>query len=44
VFGALPKNPLTKLYEPGSDHLHAPSASVDEIVRWTREVVAAGPH
>ena len=44
VFGALPKNPLTRLYEPSSDHLHAPSASVDEIVRWTRQVAAAGPH
>lgn len=38
VFRALPPNPLTKLYEPSSDHLGAPSASVDEIVRWIREV------
>ena len=38
MFGALPSNPLTKLYEPDSSHLNAPSASRDEIVRWTTEV------
>jgi dienelactone hydrolase len=38
TFGALPKHPHTRLYEPSADHLSAPSASVDEIVRWTREV------
>jgi len=38
TFGALPKNPHTRLYEPSADHLKAPSASVDEILRWTREV------
>lgn len=43
LFGDLPKNPLTKFHEPGSDHLHAPSASVDEIVRWTGAVAAAKP-
>lgn len=41
VFRALPPNPLTKLYEPSADHLGAPSASADEIVRWTREVANA---
>jgi len=41
VFRALPKNPLNKLYEPSADHLGAPSASVDEVARWTREVAAA---
>lgn len=38
MFDSLPRNPLTKLYEPDSSHLDAPSASRDEIVRWTREV------
>ena len=38
TFGALPKHPHTRLYEPSADHLNAPAASVDEIVRWTREV------
>lgn len=38
MFGALPSNPLTKLYEPASTHLGAPTASVDEIERWTKEV------
>jgi pimeloyl-ACP methyl ester carboxylesterase len=38
AFDALPKHPLTRLYEPNSSHLNAPSASFDEIVRWTAEV------
>jgi alpha-beta hydrolase superfamily lysophospholipase len=38
MFDSLPNNPLTKLYEPDSGHLDAPSASLDEIVRWTTEV------
>jgi pimeloyl-ACP methyl ester carboxylesterase len=37
-FSELPKNPHTRLYEPSADHLNAPSASVDEIVSWIREV------
>jgi pimeloyl-ACP methyl ester carboxylesterase len=37
-FNSLPSNPLTKLYEPDSSHLNAPSASRDEIVRWTTKV------
>jgi|ERR1043166_529300 alpha-beta hydrolase superfamily lysophospholipase len=37
-FSLLPGNPLNKLYEPDSSHLNAPSASRDEIVRWTTEV------
>jgi len=41
MFRALPANPLTKFYEPDSDHLGAPSASVNEIMRWTREVAGA---
>ena len=43
VYRSLPKNPLTKLYEPRADHLGAPAASVDEIVRWTKEVVGGKP-
>lgn len=42
MFDSLPKNKYTRLYEPNSDHLGAPSASLDEIVRWTSEVVGAG--
>jgi len=38
MFSALPGNALTKLYEPDSSHPDAPSASRDEIVRWTTEV------
>jgi len=41
VFRALPANPLTRFYEPDSDHFGAPSASADEIVRWTKEVANA---
>ncbi len=37
-FSLLPKNPLNKLYEPDSSHLNSPSASREEIVRWTTEV------
>lgn len=40
IFRALPPNPLTRLYEPSADHLGAPAASADEIVRWTREVAS----
>lgn len=38
LFDALPRHPSTKLYEPGADHLGAPSASRDEIMRWTRQI------
>ena len=37
-FSLLPRNSLSKLYEPDSSHLNAPSASRDEITRWTTEV------
>ncbi len=37
MFKALPQRPLTRLYEPDSSHLDSPSASRDEIIRWTRE-------
>ena len=41
VFDALPKNPRTRLYEPSSSHLNAPSASIKEIVEWTTAVANA---
>ena len=31
MFEALPKNPLTKLYEPNANHIEAPTASINEI-------------
>lgn len=40
MFGSLPANPLTRMYEPSSSHLDAPSASVDEVIRWTTEVAS----
>ena len=40
MFETLPKNLHTRLYEPGSDHRGAPTASRDEIVRWIAEVVS----
>ena len=44
MFDSLPRNPLTRLYEPDSNHLGAPTASIDEIVRWTTDVAnRAGP-
>lgn len=41
LFANFPSNPLTKMYESNSDHIGAPSASLDEIVRWTTEVARA---
>lgn len=38
MFDALPKNPRTKLYEPSSSHLDAPSASIKEIAEWTAAI------
>jgi pimeloyl-ACP methyl ester carboxylesterase len=40
TFDLLPPNPMTRLFEPDSDHKGAPSASIDEIVRWTAQVAA----
>lgn len=37
-FGALPANPKTRMYEPNSDHLKAPTASIDEAIAWIRQV------
>lgn len=39
MFSALPVNPLTRFYEPEADHLGAPIASIEEIARWTAEVM-----
>ncbi|HXF66160.1 MAG TPA: alpha/beta fold hydrolase [Burkholderiales bacterium] len=43
IFRTLPPNPLTRFHEPESDHLNAPAASAEEIVRWTKEVAGAAP-
>lgn len=37
-FGSLPQHPLTRLYEPESSHLAAPSAAAEEIVQWVKQV------
>jgi alpha-beta hydrolase superfamily lysophospholipase len=42
IFNALPAHALTKLYEPDSTHLDAPSAARDEILRWTSQVASEG--
>lgn len=39
MYGRLPGNPGNRFYRPNSDHFGAPSASVDEIVRWIGEVM-----
>ncbi len=41
MFDALPKNPHTRLYEPDSSHLNAPSASAKEIIEWIAAVANA---
>ena len=38
MFGQIASSPHTRLYQPSADHLGAPVASADEIVKWTREV------
>jgi len=38
MFGALPPNPLTRLYEPGASHLEASAASSGEILKWISQV------
>jgi pimeloyl-ACP methyl ester carboxylesterase len=38
MFGALPPNPLTRLYEPNASHLEAPAASSEEILGWISRV------
>lgn len=39
-FSALPSHELTRLYEPETDHLNAPFASAEEIIKWIKEVAA----
>ena len=39
-FRTLPDNPRNRFTEPNADHRGAPTASIDEIVRWTREIAA----
>jgi alpha-beta hydrolase superfamily lysophospholipase len=41
MFDALPRNPHSKLYEPGASHIQAPSVSVGEIAEWTLAVAIA---
>lgn len=41
MFDALPRNPHTRLYEPDSSHLQAPSASSKAIIEWTAAVANA---
>jgi pimeloyl-ACP methyl ester carboxylesterase len=41
LYRTLPKHSLTRLYAPDADHVGAPTASADEIARWTREVASA---
>lgn len=41
MFGDLPANAFHKRVEPESDHLDAPTASIEEIVRWTTTVANA---
>lgn len=38
MFGLLAKHPFTKIYEPNSNHLGAPSASTQEIEDWITNV------
>lgn len=38
MFGLLAKHPLTRMYEPTSSHLNAPTASVQEIESWISTV------
>ena len=40
MYDALPRNPLTRLYEPAADHRGAPAASREEVARWIAEVAA----
>ncbi|APW44735.1 alpha/beta hydrolase [Rhodoferax saidenbachensis] len=41
LFAALPRHPLTQYYEPSVSHLRAPTASIPEVLEWTRAVSAA---
>lgn len=41
MFDALPRHPLTRLYEPDADHRGAPSAAREEIAHWMDQVASA---
>jgi len=41
MYSYFPKNPRSKMAEPDADHRGAPSASVDEIVKWTNDISAS---
>ena len=41
LYGDLPKNPQTRLYQPNADHRGAPTVAADEIARWMREIAGA---
>jgi len=43
LFDSFPRNPLTRLYEPESNHIGAPAASRDEIANWIAEVANRPP-
>ncbi|MGE5540205.1 MAG: alpha/beta hydrolase [Gemmatimonas sp.] len=43
LFSAVPKNPLTRLFEPQVEHFDAPTASIDETVAFIESVVASRP-
>jgi len=40
MFDALPKNRHTKLYQPSSSHLDAPSASTNTIIEWMTAIAS----
>lgn len=41
MFDALPRNPRTKLYEPETSHLGAPSAAAGEIIEWASAIASS---
>ena len=41
LFKSFPAHPLNKYFEPDSDHLNAPAASVDAVAAWTEAVAMA---
>jgi hypothetical protein len=41
LFNILSEQPHATYYEPVSDHLGAPSASIDEVKRWINQVVSS---
>jgi len=43
MFEALPRHPLTRLYQPQATHTGAPSASSDVIYGWASEVAGVRP-